>query len=149
MVSPVKQGRPAFMLRGAALAVPGRHCTGGVGGLRRAVVGCVLVTTGPAVVRVPNATAVAVVLLFGLCAIANGLLLQPVAALRLRQEASESAGMLISAALFIVLGATFDERPDAAVNAIFWLLGAFSLASGVLAIYLATKAAALRRRSAA
>jgi uncharacterized membrane protein HdeD (DUF308 family) len=110
--------------------------------------GVLMAAIGLAAVLVPGAAAVAVVLLFGLWALASGLL-QLVAALRLHQEARDTAGMLISAALSIALVAVFVWRPDAAANAIVWLLGAFALASGVLAIYLATKAGALRRRGAA
>jgi uncharacterized membrane protein HdeD (DUF308 family) len=182
MVSLVKQGRPAFMLRGAlmmlfgvvAFAVPGVTAQVALvafgallliaglvttamalqtlqlrdGSWWPAAEGVLMAAIGLAAVLVPDAAAVAVVLLFGLWALATGLL-QLLAAVRLRQEARETAGMLVSAALSIVLGAVFLWRPDAAVNAIVWLLGAFALASGVLAIYLAAKAGALRRRSAA
>jgi uncharacterized membrane protein HdeD (DUF308 family) len=182
MVSLVKQGRPAFMVRGAlmvlfglaAFAVPGWTAQAALvafgalllvaglvtsamalqtlhlreGSWWPAAEGVLMAAIGLAAVLVPDAAAVAVVLLFGLWALAAGLL-QLLAALRLRQEARETAGMLVSAMLSIVLGAVFMWRPEAAVSAIVWLLGAFALASGALAIYLASKATALRRRSAA
>ncbi len=182
MVSLLKQGRPAFALRGvlmvvfglAALALPGVTAqvalvafgamlllAGAVtsalalqtlrlrdGNWWPAAEGVLMAAIGLAAVLVPDSAAVAVVMLFGVWALAAGLL-QLAAALRLRQEARDSAGLLLSAALSIVLGAVFLWRPDAAVNAVVWLLGAFALASGALAIYLAAKAAALRRRGVA
>ncbi len=110
--------------------------------------GVLMAAIGLATVLVPDSAAIAVVLLLGGWAMAAGAL-QLAAAVRLRQEARETAGLLPSAALSMALGAVFLWHPDAAVNAVVWLLGAFALASGALAIHLAAKAAALRQRGAA
>lgn len=182
MVASVKQGRPAFVLRGvlmvlfglAVLALPGLTTQsvlvafGGLLLLAGAVVllcaplmmqmprdgwwllaeGLLMMSIGLAALLVPDAAARAVVLLFGAWAIASGTL-QLAAALRLRREARDSAGLLVSALLSIALGSVFMWRPDASLNAIVWLLGAFALASGALAFFLAARATALRCRPVA
>lgn len=107
--------------------------------------GALMACIGLAAVAVPNAAGVAMVRLFGAWALSSGGL-QLLAASRLQREARDSAGLPASAVVSIGVGSVFVWHPDAALNGMVWLLGLFAVASGGLAIYLAARTTALRRR---
>jgi len=93
----------------------------------------------------PGLTAIALLILIAVWAIANGVF-EIAAAIRLRKEIANEWLMILSGAVSIVFGVLMLASPGAGAMAVLWLIGAFAIAYGALLIVLSFK---LRRHGAA
>ena len=84
----------------------------------------------------PGITAIALLILIAVWAIANGVF-QIAAAIRLRKEIANEWLMILSGALSIAFGVLMIANPGAGALAVLWLIGAFAVAYGVLLVILA------------
>jgi len=86
----------------------------------------------------PGITAIALLLLIAVWAIANGVF-QIAAAIKLRKEIDNEWLMILSGALSVVFGALMIASPGAGALAVLWIIGAFAVAYGVLLVLFAFK----------
>jgi uncharacterized membrane protein HdeD (DUF308 family) len=86
----------------------------------------------------PGLTALALLLLIAVWAIANGVF-QIAAAIRLRKEIDNEWLMILSGVLSVVFGGLMIASPGAGALAVLWIIGAFAVAYGVLLVLLAFK----------
>jgi uncharacterized membrane protein HdeD (DUF308 family) len=93
----------------------------------------------------PAITTAALLMLIAFWAIVNGVL-QVAAAVRLRKELANEWMLILSGVLSVVFGVAMFVNPGAGAMAVLWLIGAFSIAYGVLLVVLALR---LRRHAAA
>ena len=86
----------------------------------------------------PGITAIALLLLIAVWAIANGVF-QIAAAIRLRKEITNEWLLILSGVLSVAFGVMMILSPGAGVLAVLWVIGAFAVAYGVLLILFAFK----------
>ena len=79
----------------------------------------------------PGITAIALLLLIAVWAIATGVF-QIAAAIRLRKEIDNEWLLILSGALSVVFGGLMIASPGAGAMAVLWIIGAFAVAYGVL-----------------
>ena len=87
----------------------------------------------------PKATALAILLLIGIWAVARGIL-EIVVAISLRRELKGEWRLLIAGVLSIVFGAIVVSRPGTGLIAILWLVGFYAVLYGLMLVSLAFKA---------
>jgi len=92
----------------------------------------------------PGITAIALLIVIAVWAIANGVF-QIAAAIRLRKEIANEWLMILSGVLSIAFGALMIASPGAGALAVLWLIGVFAIAYGALLVVLAFK---LRKHAA-
>jgi uncharacterized membrane protein HdeD (DUF308 family) len=93
----------------------------------------------------PGVTALALLMLIAVWAIAHGVL-EISAAIRLRKEIDNEWVLGLGGLLSIAFGALMILRPGGGALAVLWMIGAFSIAYGVLLVILSFK---LKRHAAA
>jgi uncharacterized membrane protein HdeD (DUF308 family) len=86
----------------------------------------------------PGLTALALLLLIAVWAIANGVF-QIAAAIRLRKEIDNEWLLILSGVLSVVFGGLMIASPGAGALAVLWIIGAFAVAYGVLLVLFAFK----------
>ena len=86
----------------------------------------------------PGITAIALLVLIAIWAIANGVF-QIAAAIRLRKEISNEWLLILSGVLSVAFGVLMILSPGAGAMAVLWLIGAFAVAYGVLLVLFAFK----------
>ena len=86
----------------------------------------------------PGITAIALLLLIAVWAVANGVF-QIAAGIRLRKEISNEWLLILSGVLSVAFGAMMILSPGAGAMAVLWLIGAFAVAYGVLLVLFAFK----------
>ena len=86
----------------------------------------------------PGVTAIALLLLIAIWAIAHGVF-EITAAIRLRKEIENEWLLILSGVLSVAFGALMILNPGAGALAVLWILGAFSVAYGALLVVLAFK----------
>lgn len=86
----------------------------------------------------PGITAIALLLLIAVWAIANGVF-QIAAAIRLRKEIDNEWLMILSGLLSVVFGGLMIASPGAGALAVLWIIGAFAVAYGALLVLFAFK----------
>ena len=86
----------------------------------------------------PGITAIALLLLIAIWAVANGIF-QIAAAIRLRKEIANEWLLILSGALSVVFGVLMIASPGAGAMAVLWVIGAFAVAYGVLLVLFAFK----------
>lgn len=86
----------------------------------------------------PALTAIALLILIAVWAIANGVF-EIAAAIRLRKEIANEWLMILSGAVSIIFGALMILNPGAGALALIWLIGAFSIVYGVVLVALAVR----------
>ena len=91
----------------------------------------------------PALTAIALLILIAVWAIANGVF-EIAAAIRLRKEIANEWLMILSGGVSIIFGGLMILNPGAGALAVIWLIGAFAVAYGVLLVALAVR---LRKHS--
>jgi uncharacterized membrane protein HdeD (DUF308 family) len=91
----------------------------------------------------PGVTAVALLILIAVWAIANGVL-QISAAIRLRKAIANEWLLIVSGALSVLFGVLLILNPGGGALAVLWAIGAFAVAYGILLVVLAFK---LRRHA--
>ena len=84
----------------------------------------------------PALTAIALLILIAVWAIANGVF-EIAAAIRLRKEIANEWLMILSGAVSIIFGGLMILNPGAGALAVVWLIGVFAVAYGVLLVALA------------
>ena len=84
----------------------------------------------------PGITAIALLLLIAVWAIATGVF-QIAAAIRLRKEIDNEWLLILSGALSVVFGGLMIASPGAGAMAVLWIIGAFAVAYGVLLVLFA------------
>ncbi len=109
------------------------------------VVGLLGICGGAAALLWPGMTALLMLMFIASWAIAIGAF-QIVTAVRLRREIENEWMMGVSGALSILLGILLIMNPNAGWVTLVWLIGGFSIASGVLLVLLALR---LKRHAAA
>jgi uncharacterized membrane protein HdeD (DUF308 family) len=109
------------------------------------LVGVVGIAAGIFTFLQPAFTAVALLILIAVWAIANGVL-QISAAIRLRKEIANEWLLILSGALSVLFGALLFLHPGVGALAVLWAIAAFAIAYGVLLVILAFK---IRRHAAA
>jgi len=109
------------------------------------LVGVVGIAAGVFTFVQPGVTAVALLILIAVWAIANGVL-QVSAAIRLRKAIANEWLLILSGALSVLFGALLIFNPGAGALAVLWAIAAFAVAYGILLVVLAFK---LRRHAAA
>jgi uncharacterized membrane protein HdeD (DUF308 family) len=92
----------------------------------------------------PGITAIALLMLIAVWAIATGVF-QISAAIRLRKEISNEWLMILSGVLSVVFGALMILNPGAGAMAVLWVIGVFAIAYGVMLVALAFR---LRKHAA-
>lgn len=92
----------------------------------------------------PGLTALTLVLIIGIWAIAVGLC-QIVAAIRLRKEIEGEWLLGLSGALSVLFGIALVVAPDAGALTLAWLIGVFAFVYGVLLLMLALRLRKARR----
>jgi uncharacterized membrane protein HdeD (DUF308 family) len=86
----------------------------------------------------PGITAIALLIVIAVWAIANGVF-QIAAAIRLRKEIANEWLMILSGALSILFGGLVIANPGAGALAVLWLIGVFAIAYGAMLVVLAFK----------
>ena len=86
----------------------------------------------------PALTAIALLILIAVWAIANGVF-EIAAAIRLRKEIANEWLLILSGAVSILFGGWLIYNPGAGALALIWLIGAFAIAYGVLLVALAVR----------
>lgn len=86
----------------------------------------------------PGITAIALLMLIAVWAIATGVF-QIAAAVRLRKEIANEWLLILSGALSVAFGVLMVASPGAGALAVLWLIGAFAVAYGALLVVLAFK----------
>jgi uncharacterized membrane protein HdeD (DUF308 family) len=86
----------------------------------------------------PGITALALLLLIAVWAVANGVF-QIAAAIRLRKEIDNEWLLILSGVLSVAFGVLMMLFPGAGAMAVLWLIGAFAVAYGVLLVFFAFK----------
>jgi uncharacterized membrane protein HdeD (DUF308 family) len=86
----------------------------------------------------PGITALALLLLIAVWAVANGVF-QIAAAIRLRKEIDNEWLLILSGVLSVTFGVLMILFPGAGAMAVLWLIGAFAVAYGVLLVFFAFK----------
>ena len=86
----------------------------------------------------PGITAIALLLLIAVWAIANGVF-QVAAAIRLRKEIANEWLLILSGVLSVAFGVMMILSPGAGALAVLWIIGAFAVAYGVLLVMFAFK----------
>jgi len=86
----------------------------------------------------PGVTAIALLMLIAVWAIVHGVF-EISAAIRLRKEIQNEWLLILSGLLSVAFGALMILNPGAGALAVLWILGAFSVAYGVLLVVLAFK----------
>ena len=86
----------------------------------------------------PGITALALLLLIAVWAVANGVF-QIAAAIRLRKEIDNEWLLILSGVLSVAFGVLMILFPGAGAMAVLWLIGAFAVAYGVLLVLFAFK----------
>jgi len=109
------------------------------------LVGVVGIAAGVFTFVQPGVTAVALLILIAVWAIANGVL-QVSAAIRLRKAIANEWLLILSGALSVLFGALLIFNPGTGALAVLWAIAAFAVAYGILLVVLAFK---LRRHAAA
>jgi uncharacterized membrane protein HdeD (DUF308 family) len=84
----------------------------------------------------PGITAIALLMLIAVWAIATGVF-QIGAAIRLRKEISNEWLLILSGVLSVVFGALMILNPGAGAMAVLWVIGVFAVAYGVMLVLLA------------
>jgi len=102
------------------------------------LVGVVGIAAGIFTFVQPGVTAIALLMLIAIWAIVNGVL-EISAAIRLRKEIQNEWLLILSGLLSVAFGALMILNPGAGALAVLWILGAFSVAYGVLLVVLAFK----------
>jgi uncharacterized membrane protein HdeD (DUF308 family) len=92
----------------------------------------------------PKSTAIALLFLIGIWAVARGVL-EIVVATALRKELKGEWRLLIAGLLSIVFGAIVFSRPGAGLLAVLWLVGFYAVLYGLMLVSLAFKAKNLER----
>jgi len=108
------------------------------------LVGVVGIAAGIFTFVQPAVTAIALLMLIAVWAIANGVL-EISAAIRLRKEIRNEWLLILSGALSVAFGALMILNPGAGALAVLALIGAFAVAYGALLVVLAFK---LKRHAA-
>jgi len=103
-----------------------------------ALEGVVDIIAGIIVFRVPAAAVVALVFLVAFWALITGAL-EIVAAVRLRKEIEGEWLLVLNGILSLVLGIVVLTRPETALLALVWLIGAYAIVFGIVLIALAFK----------
>ena len=93
----------------------------------------------------PGITAIALLLLIAIWAVANGVF-QIAAAIRLRKEIANEWLLILSGVLSVAFGVLMMVFPGAGAMAVLWLIGVFAVAYGALLVLFAFK---LRKMPAA
>jgi uncharacterized membrane protein HdeD (DUF308 family) len=91
----------------------------------------------------PKSTAIALLFLIGVWAVARGVL-EIVVAIALRKELKGEWRLLLAGLLSIVFGAIVFSRPGAGLIAILWLVGFYAVLYGLMLVSLAFKAKNLK-----
>jgi uncharacterized membrane protein HdeD (DUF308 family) len=86
----------------------------------------------------PGITALALLLVIAVWAVANGVF-QIAAAIRLRKEIDNEWLLILSGVLSVAFGVLMMLFPGAGAMAVLWLIGAFAVAYGVLLVFFAFK----------
>ena len=86
----------------------------------------------------PGITALALLLLIAVWAVANGVF-QIAAAIRLRKEIDNEWLLILSGVLSVAFGVLMILFPGAGAMAVLWMIGAFAIAYGVLLVLFAFK----------
>jgi uncharacterized membrane protein HdeD (DUF308 family) len=102
------------------------------------LIGVLGVAAGIFTFVLPGITAIALLILIAVWAIANGVF-EIAAAIRLRKEIANEWLMILSGVLSIVFGALMLANPGVGALAVLWLIGAFAIAYGVVLVILAFK----------
>jgi uncharacterized membrane protein HdeD (DUF308 family) len=92
----------------------------------------------------PGATAVALLFLLGIWAVARGIL-EIIVAISLRRELRGEWRLLIAGVLSIVFGAIIFAEPAAGLMAVLWLVGTYAVLYGIMLVMLAFRARSLGR----
>lgn len=92
----------------------------------------------------PKSTAVALLFLIGIWAVARGVL-EIVVAIALRKELKGEWRLFLAGLLSIVFGAIVFSRPGAGLLAVMWLVGFYAVLYGLMLVSLAFKAKNLER----
>jgi uncharacterized membrane protein HdeD (DUF308 family) len=87
----------------------------------------------------PKSTAIALLFLIGIWAVARGIL-EIVVAIALRKELKGEWRLLIAGMLSILFGAIVFARPGAGLLAVLWLVGFYAVLYGLMLVSLAFKA---------
>jgi uncharacterized membrane protein HdeD (DUF308 family) len=102
------------------------------------LVGVLGIAAGVVTFVMPGVTAVALLMLIAAWAIVTGVF-QIVAAIRLRKEIANEWLLIACGALSVGFGAALIVNPRAGAMALIWVIAAFSVAFGVLLVFLALK----------
>jgi uncharacterized membrane protein HdeD (DUF308 family) len=110
-----------------------------------ALVGVLGLLAAAATFFYPQVTAIILIMFIGVWAIAHGIL-EIVGAIQLRKEIDNEWLLALGGALSIIFGVFVAVQPGAGALALVWLIGAYSIAFGIVLVAFSLR---LRRRIAA
>ncbi len=109
------------------------------------VVGLANIAAGAAALAWPGLTAILLILLIGVSAVARGLF-EIIGALHLRKVIDNEWSLVGSGVISVLFGAGVILAPRAGALALAWLIGLWAIALGVLIVILALRLRRLRHR---